>query len=330
VRCVLCGKKIKKGKLCAKCYLEREEVVKLPVIIELVTCPKCGFFRFGGKWKKIELEKAIWSRIKSEIEIHPDLKIEHMNLLGSNNKFVLKISGNFMNEECVEIYKDFELRVNKEVCLKCSREAGLYYEAILQVRAKNRKVRREELKEVRKIIDEILGKEIENPKAFITKVVERKEGVDYYLGDRNIGKKISRKIVEKLGGKIKETKKLAGRKDGRDLFRFTYLVRLPEYFEGDVLEDEGEIVIVTNRRLGKGMTADGSSKNLKSPKLIARRNEITKGIVVSVDSSGVEILDPTTNKIRIAERPKFKLKLGDEVLFVRLKNKICLLPPVIE
>ena len=326
MRCVLCGKEIKKGTLCAKCYLEREEVVSLPNIIKLTTCPRCGFFKFSGKWKKMEFKDALWYEIESKLMVHPDLDVKEIDLTGSNNKYVMKIIGKFMNEEKVEIYKQFELRINRELCLKCSREAGSYYEAILQIRAENRTVSANELEEIKAIINETLNREIENPKAFITKIEEKKEGVDYYFGDRNIGKKVSRKIVEKLGGIIKESKKLAGRKDGRDIFRFTYLVRLPEYFEGDVVEDEGKIGIVVNRRLGKIITTDGTTKTLKSPKLLARKDEILKGIVVNMDNYTVEILDPETNEVKIAEKPNFELKLGEEVSFIKLRDKICVLP----
>ena len=112
--------------------------------------------------------------------------------------------------ETISYELPFELRRKFETCERCSRIAGGYFESIIQLRAENRDIEKEEIDRAKELIDEAIEKS-NHSFAFISKVVERKEGVDYYIGDRNLAKKVARRIEEELGGKLTESKKLSGR-----------------------------------------------------------------------------------------------------------------------
>ena len=328
MRCVVCGKESSKS-ICASCYVERNEIVWIDDIIELITCPRCGFFKISGRWRDVGYDKALDKAIGSSLRIHPELDVENVELEGKGRKLTIRVSGKLWGES-VEQAKTFEVRVLKEVCMRCSREAGGYYESIVQVRADSREIDEDELNTIKEIVMVALEKEKENEKAFISKVVERrggKEGIDYYIGDRNLGRKISRRIAEQLGGVITESKKISGRKDGRDVYRFTYSVRLPAYRRGDIVEVEGKFAVVTNPRLGKGVLIEtGDTVNLKRCRVIAKRKDVATTVVVNADSAVVEVLHPITQEVVTAKSPIAKLKPGDEVYVFEYEESVHVIP----
>jgi len=330
-RCPVCGKSIKGNlEMCPECYAERREVFWLDNIIELVKCPRCEFFKIRGRWKDIPFEDALVEAVYASLRVIPEFKVEDVFISplarGEVGKYAVRLDGS-LDGEFVSVEKIVDVRVKREVCKRCSREAGGYYESIVQIRAESREISEEELKVVRDIIGRVLEREKENQKAFISKIVERREGIDYYFGDRNIGKKISRLIADELGGKIIESKKIHTRRDGQDVYRFTYAVRLPAYRKGDVVEENGRICVVTSQKLGKAVSLDGGETiNLKNPKLIARRSDMRESVVVSCDEFVVEVLHPVTQQVVQARKPKIDLKPGDTVFVVEHNESVYVIP----
>ena len=330
-RCPICGKPIE-GELnvCVECYTARNEIFWLDDVIELTKCPRCEFFKIKGKWKEISFEDALIDAVYSSIRVHPEFEVYDVSIgslaRGEVGRYIVKLSGELFGKP-VEAEKVVEVRISREVCKKCSREAGGYYESIVQIRADGRKIDDDELEVVRKVIENILIKEKENPKAFVSKIVERKEGIDYYFGDRNIGKKISRMIANELGGKITESKKIHTRKNGQDVYRFTYSIRLPAFRKGDVVEEDGRICIVTSQRLSKAVVLEsGETINLRNPKVIARKGDIRPSVVVNSDEFVVEVIHPLTNEIVHAKKPKVDLKPGDEVFVIEYNESFYAIP----
>ena len=330
-RCPVCGKSIKGNlEMCPECYAERRDVFWLDNIIELVKCPRCEFFKIRGRWKDIPFEDALVEAVYASLRVIPEFKVEDVFISplarGEVGKYAVRLEGS-LDGEFVSVEKIVDVRVKREVCKRCSREAGGYYESIVQIRAESREISEEELKVVRDIIGRVLEREKENQKAFISKIVERREGIDYYFGDRNIGKKISRLIADELGGKIIESKKIHTRRDGQDVYRFTYAVRLPAYRKGDVVEENGRICVVTSQKLGKAVSLDGGETiNLKNPKLIARRSDMRESVVVSCDEFVVEVLHPVTQQVVQARKPKIDLKPGDTVFVVEHNESVYVIP----
>lgn len=315
MRCIICGKEVKNSYICGNCIVEREEVVKVEPI-EIVQCSRCGFIRIGGKWKNIELEEAIKNELLKSIYVIDGFDVEDIKIDLRNRE--LTVSGKLFGD-FISVKTPFSLKIKRTTCLKCSRISGGYYESIVQLRADNRKLKDYEISEAKRVIQEVLENEIENEKAFLTKIEEKKEGIDFYFGGRDIGKKISRKIVEKLGGKIIQSKKLAGRKDGVDLFRFTYLVRLPSYENGDIVLKDENICIVKDRRAGKGIDIfTGKSINIKDSKVIARRSDLFEGIVVNIDETVAEVMS-NDGRMFMVNKP-YATEIGDSVYIFEYNN----------
>ncbi len=317
MRCALCGRE-SEDTLCPECYVERNELIHIDKV-SLLQCPKCGYFKISGKWRRMDFMDALEETLKSQTSFHPDLEVDEVAVI--NKGQMLEVKGHFRGLP-VEKYKEITLDFNKELCQRCSRKSGGYFESIVQVRTEGRKLLPEEAQEVAKVVEKEIEADEENPKSFVSKVVERKEGIDYFLGSREIGRKISKEIAHELGGKIKESKKTSGRFDGKELYRFTFLVRLPSFREGDVVvevNDTETLAVVINKKLWKAITVDGDSINLKSPNVVFDYEELYKAIVLNVDESVAEILHPVTKEMVMVEN-RWGFNAGDNVLLFEYRD----------
>ncbi len=326
MKCVICGRE-SNSPICARCYVERNRIVEVEKV-EVEVCPRCSFYRVEGRWRDLSFEDAVEKALYKALLVHPEFDVKEAELSVSEKRRIgtVRLRGKFRGCE-VEQVAEFGIEVKKTLCERCSREAGGYYESIVQLRAERRELSREEVEEVSRIVEEVLKSERENLKAFLTKVVERKEGIDYYIGGRDIGRKISKAIADRFGGTVKESRKIAGRKDGRDIYRFTYSVRLPEYRKGDVVMDETGLVFVTNPKLGKGVSIPEMSRtNLRRARVVVRREEMEEGVVVSTDERAAEVIKFGSGELVIAEKVGGDVREGEEVLLFEHSGKYYALP----
>ncbi|MBR9683628.1 hypothetical protein GOV03_03750 [Candidatus Woesearchaeota archaeon] len=125
-----------------------------------------------------------------------------------------------------------------------------YFEAILQLRDCTEEVR--EFAEGEIIRDEIR----------VSKVIELKNGVDFYLSDNNFARKLGKKLREKFGGEIQTTASLWGMRKGREVYRVTVLFRGLHFKKGDMVIYEGEEYKV------KLMSKDIFLQNVKTGKKV--------------------------------------------------------------
>ncbi len=317
VRCVVCGRELGEGYICGSCAVERYEVVVIEPF-EITVCSRCGSIRMGQKWKYVEFNRAIEEAVFRNSRVMDGFEVETLRIdLASN---LVTFEGRLFGDE-VSVTAQMNYKVRKISCPKCSRESGGYYESILQLRADGRKLKEYEISTAKRIVEEVLKSQAENEKAFLSKVEERKEGIDFYFGSRDIGRKVSRRIAKELGGKIAESKKLHTRIDGRDVYRFTYLVRLPSYEEGDIVEKDGILCIVKNRRAGKGIDIkSGRSVSVENARVVAKKSEMRSGVVINIDESVAEIMCDD-GRVFATEKP-FAVEVGSEVLVFEFDGKL--------
>jgi len=110
-----------------------------------------------------------------------------------------------------------------------------YYEAILQVRPKNKDVER------------TIRKAFENTdKAHLSKIEDLKQGTDYYVSSWKFAASLGRKLVKSFGGTLNLSKKLFGRRDGKTLFRYAVLYRTMPFAKGDVVSYEHKVFVISS------------------------------------------------------------------------------------
>ncbi len=222
--CAVCGKVTDKlvENLCEECFSKERIIFEIPEI-RIKYCKDCGKIFRRGKWifYDYDPEVSINNAIKDEImdKIKFKVPIDTYTFSYTTDKDKIKLVLNvYIEDKEIRYEKDLDLKLEVTLCKDCIRKRSKYYEAILQIRGKYD----------RSIIDFIERKleemRIYDGKAFITKIEELKEGVDLYIGSKDAGRKIAR-IMKKMGAKISESKKLYGRKDGREVYRYSICIR---------------------------------------------------------------------------------------------------------
>jgi len=312
VKCIVCGKE-SDYKICGKCFSERNRLLNLQKF-EIEVCSRCESVKTQRGWVKKDLKKAIEEKILEEMQLFPDFRLENLEIAEK----VLIASGEIYGEK-VSVSVPLNYRIHRIACPRCSRKSGGYYEAIVQIRARGRELKSEDLSIIDKITREII-EESSGEKDFILKVEEKESGIDLYFGSRKIGEKVSRRVAQELGGSVSVTKKIHTRIDGRDVYRYTYLVRLSEAEENDVVLKDGKICVVKNAKMQKGMEImTGKSVNIRNSRIIAKRDSMDWGIITNLDEHIAEIMD-SSGRIILVPKP-YGAEIGKEVLIFEFEKK---------
>ncbi len=202
--CPKCGRKNTEVKFieafCVDCYPYN---IKLPEKIEIEICKRCGKMRLKGEWipyDKNKIEEYTISKCRGDFT---DAKYD---IESGKITFVVKKGE---TEVFVERWLPFKKIIT--ICPECSRIAGGYYEAIIQLRGDPRKIAK-----YSKTILRVL-----KTKTFITKTEEKHSGIDIFVGST----KAVLEVCGMLGLHAIITKKLMGRREGKRYYRTTFSIR---------------------------------------------------------------------------------------------------------
>ncbi len=330
--CVECGKReAKYDNLCKECFLKKVKFTDLPRHIEVIICPHCGAVKFKGEWKRISREEMIRELIMRNLDTlyeYDALEYEWKEREGIKEfelDVIFKIR--YKDLEIVEEHYT-EVSIKYESCPRCNRYFGNYFEAILQIRG----AREGELDEIVSYAHERLDYYAQkNENLFITKEEEKHQGWDIYISDKKEAKKVADEISKKYGATIKASPHIVGRKDGRDVYRMTYSVRLPEYREGDVVEVEGEYYVIHNLHgsyLKLRALREKREKNVDVKKhkvrVVERRENLEEALVVYAIENEAQLLDKNYRTLDV--KTPLLLKSGDKVKIVRIDDEIYVVP----
>jgi len=206
------------------------------------------------------------------------------------------------------------VRIKKTVCDVCSKRFGGYFEAVLQLRAEKRKPSRDELQEIRNTIETFVQNLQERGfrGLFITDVIDEKGGIDFYLSEKGSAHNIAKKIQEIYGGEIKQSSSNAGMKDSRQIFRMTYLVRLPAYRKGDFLSYNNMFYTISSINKNKVHVIDllnwservFDGKDLQKIHIFGGSELIKEMILISQSKDEVQLMDQKNYKTFDVRKPK--------------------------
>ncbi|MFO7619353.1 MAG: NMD3-related protein [Thermoplasmata archaeon] len=334
--CVECGSEEKLyGHLCRKCILSKN-LIKPPEYVAVQVCLGCGKVMDGPVWKNMPPEDVAASEIGKATRTHAQVSSVRWSVPNfpaeKGEHRVVCTAHLLIADQELSLDSEVGIRVRFQKCQSCSRQSGDYYEAIIQLRLDglNAKDAEKELaienEVVFKMVDEHSGSD-EN--AFITKYSPVKGGMDFYMGSAALARAIANKFRNRFGATINESPSLFGMKDGRDIYRYSILVRLPGFREGDVVALAGKLYSVES---GDGkMLALKSARNGQiervSPgesrlKLVARYHEIRDAVVVTHDRSTIQVLDPDSMAAVTISRPSYMKKIGETVSVVRYDDAL--------
>jgi nonsense-mediated mRNA decay protein 3 len=340
--CVECGieGEIYKDGVCIKCYLKNKRFSKGPEILDLPVCVHCQGYKYKNTWTNDLLDDILRRIIKNNFEISKelqniDIKID-FNETPRGLECTVYISGLIQEKEINEEH-ELLVRLRKTVCEVCSRQFGGYHEAIIQVRTERRKFSKEEIADMQQTVETMIEnmQDKGNRTLFIADIAEEHGGLDFYISDKNAAFNISKMLLDKYGGFIKQSATNTGMKDSKQIYKMTYLVRIPPYKKGDFIQINDDYYLIKNLRANKikliNLSTWGESstdiKNLEKARIHGGQDLLKEMIVVSQTKNELQLMDEKTYKIHIVEKPKeieYKTKKIhvikiDDLLFVHPK-----------
>lgn len=327
--CIKCGTQTTeniKG-LCTDCYRKSQNMFHLPAKIDLEKCSHCGSYKIGTEWRrnKDTPQKILHKKITMDPYLsHPDITIDTRQ-----NPWKIQCRGNIYGTQVTENYT-LPIKIHGTSCPRCSMIMGGYYESILQIRATHRKVTNKE----KNMIHDIITKKImgsHDPKAFISKIDETPQGIDYYLGEQHIADTLTRILKQRFHAATKKSVTLIGVKDGQKVYRVTHLIRLPPCNINDFLIFQDTLYQVLDmkthvllRNLYSGKNQSISYKDLDSVEII--QPEIKHALIISETQKELQIMDPDTYKMYDIIKPHDYAYKDTKIPFLKWKDQLYILP----
>jgi len=228
------------------------------------------------------------------------------------------------------------IQIKKNVCDVCSKRFGGYHEAIIQVRADRRKLAEEEIEDIRYYV-ELIVKNMQNKGnrgLFITDIGKEHGGIDFYISDKGSALTITKKIQENYGGDLKKSSKNIGIKDGKQIYKMTYLIRLPAFGIGDFIQYGVSIFNICKISRNKVHILELSTweekivdiKEIEDINIFGGTELIKEMILISQTNDEIQVMNPDTYKtIEIKKPTKFHFK-NKKINTVEICNELFILP----
>lgn len=340
--CLLCDKeeKLYDG-LCKSCYLNEFQAVKVPEYATFTVCSHCGATLKQNKWIQVGYydDEIINDAIQKDITVNEKLEdveifTEITNNRGTVYECILHVNGTVIDSPIRQEYP-IEVKVEKGVCPDCSKFHSGYYEAVIQLRADERKLDDEEIQEA----DEFIANEIQrlcktNKLAYVSERIVLKEGVDYNVGSYNAAHKIALNLQKTFGGVITESRKLVGfdKSKSRDLYRSWVSVRLPSFHKNDFIEYDDKILriekIGSHKFVGLNLSSykeeSISWKEYDKINKIATTDDIKKTTITNITPKQIQVFDPDTYETIEFDKNELmnSFNIGDEINTIKIKNRL--------
>lgn len=254
------------------------------------------------------MELAVKDIIKENAKQHDDvvgfdisITLDYQNETNMDAKVIsqAELSGLKAQEE-----HNVRLRIRPQICPECSRQEGGYWEAKVQLRGSEKGLNKEEEERAMDKVESMVVSREGEKGAFVTKVERMHGGLDFYLGSNSLGKLVSKELAQTFGGSVKESHKLVGRKDGKDVYRTTYAVRMSQFSVDDFVKLDEQIFQVMKvssdsallRALESGKDFWFHYPDLERAKVMGGCELVKDMVVVSRSEGEIQVLDPDNLK----------------------------------
>jgi NMD protein affecting ribosome stability and mRNA decay len=164
-----------------------------------------------NKWRVIDLKDIILEKVKI---LGDSVNIKAVSEEDNKGRIIATGFLKGMSKPKEEIH-DLKLKLNKITCPTCGKEAGLYYESTLQIRGKM--LTNEDL-------DALL--DITRNREGFYSMLNVAGGCDIKVSSKSLAKKLAEYVVKKYKIDKKLSFHLVTKREGRDLYRDTILLRI--------------------------------------------------------------------------------------------------------
>ncbi len=343
--CVDCGKEkpIFKNGSCLECYINNHQFSQGPEVFHIFNCNYCGAYKYKSTWKNESFDEIVKRYVKNAFSFDPDLKNIAISLecQGKDETIFCKvtITGTIENEEISE--KQFvEIRVKPNVCDVCSKQFGGYHEAILQIRTSEKKMSTKQKDTIEQFLTTLISsmQEKGNRGLFITDINYEKTGIDFLLSDKQAAATIIKKAQDEFSGEITISSSNVGMKDGKQVYRMTYLLRLPSFRKHSIFTKDNDLFIVRSLSNNLVHVLDVKTwnehtfqiKDIESVNSYNYEDFVQQMIVVSQTDEEIQVMDKKSYTITVIKKPKKITYSLEQIPVIRFEDSFFLLPETIK
>lgn len=333
------------GGLCVGCYWEKA-LKDLPSEQRVTICKYCYRYLHGKRWVQRAdikgedriIEGAV-AEAKRQLELPEGVEIAGIVGLvsarsedGEPSAVELTVS---LKETASGQRKDVKVLVgiDHQLCHDCYCAATGKYDAIVQVRAEERKLDALDMDTVEGVLSGFSMRSEERGKAEISEVKENEGGVDIKFTDLNPAKMFVKALASVTGANVVESAKIVGidKRTGGRTYRTTIAIKLPELRVGDMLEIDRKIFRVSNFHRGRvviePLSEPGGQRSASDTQLeVARRvkgEDVKRARMESITERFGTFLD--LDGKRFFELPigmvPHSMKLGDNGLLISVEGR---------
>jgi nonsense-mediated mRNA decay protein 3 len=341
--CVECGKEtsIFKDGVCKDCYVKTHSFTEGPKLVDLPVCTNCDSYKYKNTWTNDIFDDTIRRIIKQFFQISNELKKVDITTEckeKKDEKICRVIISGFIDDLEISEEHNLVVRMKKTVCDVCSKRFGGYHEAIVQIRTDKKQLTKDEIINIRTNVENLVEslKSKGNRGLFITDIGMEHSGLDFYLSEKGAAFTVAKHIQEQYGGQIKQSSKNIGMKDSKQIYRMTYLVRLPSYKEGDFISLNnmfyyissiyGNKIVMVELSNWKETTVD--QKDLQKVNILGGKELIKEMIIVSQSSNEIQVMDPEKYNIKVVKKPKSVNFESEKIKVVIIEENYFLLPEI--
>ncbi|XVH32881.1 60S ribosomal export protein NMD3 [Haloferacaceae archaeon DSL9] len=314
--------------LCDECYFTDFVLVDAPEKLQVTVCSECGAVDRGNRWVDVDADDY------TDVAIDEVTEALSVHVEADEVRWVVEpeqVDQNTIRMHCffsgvvrgspIEAELTVPVSISRGSCDRCGRIAGGYYASLIQVRGRDRAPTPEEARRAIEIAEShVVSRERDGDRdAFITEVDETDSGPDIKLSTNKLGRAVSHRIVEELGGAVDDHPTLVTEDgDGNEVYRVTFVARLPKYTPDDIIsledDDEGPVLVTSARgnlkgtRLVSGERYEASYEAGTAPeatKLGTTDDAVETTVVTVEDEHAVQVLDPETYESKTVARPPF-------------------------
>ena len=332
--CVECGRE---GEiiesLCSECFAKKHLRVSIPDHVDLVMCSHCSSVLAKKGWTDISSVREAAELVFGEslslskgvrlVESSLQLSEKDERNLEARVRLLVSLEGKEFEKQLTTV-----LRIKYGSCKECSKQHGNYYEAILQVRGPERSLDDRTARTVEKLVkDRVASMRKGSREVFVSRIEEVRGGLDFYFSTTSAARSVARELQDSMCAEYKESSSLWGRRDGKEIYRVTFMIRFQGFAKGDVVEHGGRAVYV--RAMSKGqvrtvdlVTGEVRSVRLKEPgtcSLLRHSRDIQKAVVLMESERELQVLDPETMKPMDLPKPPGFRRNGEHVRLAKTK-----------
>ena len=306
--CIVCGGPgpLGESRRCAACVAGVAVPVLLPDTMQLQRCRSCDQVLIEGRWVEADQVTAVELLVRGEAQVRDEAELIswELGIAPRDERNTGVVVEAVVTVEGIELAASAStlVRTSYQTCGSCSRRAGRYFEATVQLRSSGRELSDAEWGIVRATLDELLDEMEPDPLFFVTEEATVRGGRDVVLGSKALARQWTRRLSDRWGGIIRETSSIVGRRDGIDLTRLTVAWRKPAVEVGDVVRwrndlwranswtSDGCVLRAVDHLERKGVRW----RDLESAVVEAQAGEVRLVPVIRRDEWVVEVSEPET------------------------------------